>query len=192
MTAAEKLDEHFTYGDYRKWPPEEQWELIEGVPYMMTAPTRLHQLFAFEIGFQIRTFLADRRCSVYAAPFDVRLPHQDEADDEVDTTVQPDVAVICDRDKLDDKGCRGAPDWAIEVLSPSTAIKDMDTKRQLYEKHGVREYWIVHPTDHWLMIYTLDDAGRYNPQPRMVSLEEPTPVGLFPELSIDWAFVQEE
>ncbi|EIJ35890.1 Uma2 family endonuclease [Thiothrix nivea] len=191
MTAAEKLKERFTYGDYRQWPQDERWELIDGVAYMMAAPSRLHQLFAFEMGFQIRAYLADRRCSVYSAPFDIRLPKQDEADDDVDTTVQPDVAVICDRNKLDDKGCRGAPDWAIEVLSPSTAIKDMDTKRQLYEKHGVKEYWIVHPTDHWLMIYTLNDGGQYNPHPHLVGLEEPTPVGLFPDLSIDWGFTRE-
>lgn len=191
MTAVEKLKGRFTYGDYRQWSQDERWELIDGVAYMMAAPSRLHQLFTFEIGFQIRAYLVDRRCSVYSAPFDIRLPKQDEADDDVDTTVQPDVAVICDRDKLDDKGCRGAPDWAIEVLSPSTAIKDMDIKRQLYEKHGVKEYWIVHPTDRWLMVYTLNDSGQYNSHPHLVGLEEPTPVGLFPALRIDWSFVRE-
>lgn len=129
-------------------------------------------------------------CEYYVAPFDVRLPHHDEADDQIDTTVQPDLTVICDKSKLDDKGCRGASDWTIEVLSPSTTLRDMETKRKLYECHAVREYWIIHPLDRWVMVYTLDERGRYS-APAVHGMDSPTRVQLFPDLGIDWSFMQE-
>lgn len=191
MSALIKPELVFTYGDYASWPSEEQWELLEGVPYAMTAPSRQHQLVSFEVGFQIRSYLSGKPCSIYAAPFDVRLPANNEADELIETTVQPDLAVICDAHKLDDKGCRGAPDWIIEVLSPSTALKDMDIKRRLYERHGVKEYWIIHPTDKWLMVYTLGASGTYANHPRMYPLTDPVAVGLFPDLAIEWGFLQD-
>lgn len=191
MGAAEKLQEHFTYADYAKWPEDERWELIEGVAYAMAAPSRIHQKYILEMSVQIATYLRGKSCEVYPAPFDIRLPNHNEADNDVDTTVQPDLAVICDKNKLDDKGCRGAPDWIIEVLSPSTALKDMDKKRWLYERHGVKEYWIIHPTDRWVMVYTLKDDRQYG-LPLMFGMDEPTAVGLFPELLIDWGFMREE
>jgi Uma2 family endonuclease len=94
---------------------------------------------------------------VNIAPFDVRLAEADEADDEISTVVQPDILVVCDPDKLDDRGCRGAPDWVIEVISPGSAAHDRIRKLALYEHHGVREYWIVHPIDRILTIYELQD-----------------------------------
>nr|CAA6820231.1 MAG: Unknown protein [uncultured Thiotrichaceae bacterium] len=187
MAEAQKSTQLATYADYAGWPEDEHWELIEGVAYAMSAPERIHQLVSFEVGFQIRRFL-DQRCAIYAAPFDVRLPEKDEVDDDVITVVQPDISIICDRDKLDRKGCRGAPDWVIEILSPSTALRDMDAKRWLYERHGVKEYWIIHPTDRWLMVYTLDDQGQYG-HPQMVGLDEPTVSELFEGLVIDWGFL---
>jgi Uma2 family endonuclease len=98
--------------------------------------------------------------------------------------------VVCDKSKLDDRGCRGAPDWIIEVLSPSTTLRDMETKRKLYEQHGVREYWIIHPTDRWVMVYTLDAQERYG-SPDVHGMDEPTVALLFPDLGVDWAFMQE-
>ena len=191
MSAAQQLQERYTYADYAKWREGEHWELIDGVAYAMAAPSRQHQEVVLELGSQILQHLRGKPCRPYVAPFDVRLPRQDEADDKVDTTVQPDIAVICGRGKLDDKGCRGAPDWIIEVVSPSSAIMDMEKKRRLYERHGVKEYWIVHPTDRWLMVYTLGEDGKYG-QFQLFGLDEPAVVGLFPELSIDWAFLNDE
>ncbi len=190
MSAAPQLEERYTYADYAQWPESEHWELIDGVAYAMAAPSRIHQLMVIKVGSQIDRYLEGKSCDVYVAPFDIRLPRQEEADDKVDTTVQPDIAVICERSKLDDKGCRGAPDWIIEVVSPSSVIMDMEKKRKLYERHGVKEYWIVHPTDRWLMVYTLGADGKYG-EYQLFGLDEPANVGLFPELCIDWAFLNE-
>ena len=188
MNTAEQLQQKYTYADYAQWPEDERWELIDGVPYAMTAPQRLHQKIVSELSRQVGNYLQGKPCEVYVAPFDVRLPRQDEADAKVETVVQPDLSVICDPSKLDKQGCRGAPDWIIEVLSPSTALKDMNTKRGLYERHGVQEYWIIHPEDRWTLIYTLDAQGRYG-QPGVFGMDEPTVVQRFPELSIDWSFM---
>jgi Uma2 family endonuclease len=120
----------------------------------------------------------------------VRLPKQNEVDEQVDTVVEPDIVVVCDKTKLDRKGCRGAPDWVVEVLSPSTGVHDMNTKRDLYERHGIREYWIIHPDECWVMVYTLSVQGTYG-KPAVFDMEAPTAVSLFPELTIDWSFVQD-
>ncbi|SJM91614.1 conserved hypothetical protein [Crenothrix polyspora] len=190
MNTAKKLQQSYTYADYCQWPEDEHWELLAGVAYAMTAPTRLHQDIVFELAGQIRNYLQGKPCKGYVAPFDVRLPCKDEADDSVDTVVQPDISVICDKTKLDKLGCRGAPDWVIEVLSPSTALKDLNTKRNLYQRHGVQEYWIIHPEDRWIMVYLLNSQTQYG-QPDVFGMDDPTQVQHFPALYIDWAFMQE-
>jgi Uma2 family endonuclease len=147
-------------------------ELIDGVVYdMAPAPLRIHQEVITELLVQIRNHLGrETRCRVYTAPFDVRLPGADEADDDVDTVVQPDISVICDPSKLDERGCRGAPDWIIEIISPSTASMDYIRKLTLYEHHGVREYWIVHPVDKIVMLYAMTEKGQYG-RPEIYSVE---------------------
>lgn len=114
-----------------------------------------------ELSRQLSNFLKDKKCKVYAAPFDVRFPEYDEPDDEIKTVVQPDISVICDSDKLDDRGCRGGPDLIIEIVSPFTAAKDMKHKLLLYERHGVKEYWLVHPEERIIMQYNLGENKRY-------------------------------
>lgn len=190
MSLAIRQDQQYTYGDYCQWPDDERWELIDGVPYAMAAPSRLHQELVFELGRQIGNHLLGSDCKGYVAPFDVRLPEKNEADELVDTTIQPDLLVVCDRDKLDDKGCRGAPDWIIEVISPTTALVDLNLKRNLYQKHGVKEYWIVHPLEHWVMVYLLDEAGVYG-SPAVFGMDEMLAVQCLGGVEIDWGFVAE-
>lgn len=177
----------YTYGDYRRWNDEARWELIDGEAYLMApAPTRSHQQVVVELLYQIRSFLDDKPCEVYVAPFDVRLPRADEADDEIRDVVQPDLVVVCDPARLDEAGCRGGPDWVIEVLSPSTAGRDHIQKRVLYQRAGVREYWLVHPTDRILTRYLREDQG-FN-SPKIDAAEGRTPVAVLPGLEIDWGF----
>jgi Uma2 family endonuclease len=185
--SAPAFAEQYRYADYRAWPEGERWELIDGIAWAMTAPSRLHQRFVSRLNTQIDTYLVSKQseCQVYPAPFDVRLPRGNEADDDIDTSVEPDISVICTLSKLDPRGCRGAPDWIIEVLSPSTALRDQRIKRDLYQKHGVREYWLVHPTDRIVMIYVLE-RGMYG-LPRIFGMEEPTASSIFPGLNIDWS-----
>jgi len=160
---AEKQEERYTYGQYYQWDDDERWELIDGVPYNMTAaPVRRHQGILIRVSSRVEEFLRGKPCQVYFAPFDVRLPDfSEQNDNDVPTVVQPDLVVICDEKKLDDRGCRGAPDLVVEILSPSTSRKDIGVKFGLYERHGVREYWIIHPAEESLMIFTIGQDGKY-------------------------------
>jgi len=154
--------ERFTYRHYRTWPDEERWELIEGQAWSMSpAPMRGHQKLSARLFNQVYDYLKGKLCEVYAAPFDILLPEGEESDDEVDTVVQPDIVVICDKSKLTKRGARGAPDWVIEILSPRTAKKDFETKFHLYERHGVREYWIVDPGAAAIHAWRLGATGRF-------------------------------
>ncbi len=151
----QKHPEHCTYADYCDWSEDERWEIIEGIPYNMASPSRQHADISRELHFQLTSFFRGKPCVVYSAPFDVRLPRGDEPDGDVDTVVQPDLLVVCDEKKLDDRGCRGAPDLVIEILSPSTASRDCIQKRALYERHGVREFWTVDPSNRIVTVYLL-------------------------------------
>lgn len=174
-----------TYGEYLGWTDPQRYELIDGIAYAMTpAPTRLHQKVLLEIARQIADALDTSPCEVYVAPFDVRLPRSDEADEDIDTVVQPDLSVICDPGKLDDRGCRGAPDWVIEILSPGTAAHDQARKRAVYERAGVGELWLVHPTDRTVTIYHLEATGYGRPD--IFELSGTTPSAVLPVVSIEW------
>ena len=175
-----------TYADYLTWPDGERAELIDGIAYIREppAPSRFHQELAGELYLQIRLALEGTSCRAYVAPFDVRLPKAGEPDRQIDTVVQPDVLIVCDRRKLDKRGMRGAPDWVAEVLSPTTAGHDQIVKVPVYERAGVREVWLVHPTDRMLTIYRLDE-GRYGP-PAILELKGRTEIVAIPGVSIDW------
>ena len=177
----------FTYGDYIQWQGDERWELIDGEAYLMSpAPSRAHQRILFEMARQVADALEDQPCEVNLAPFDVRFPHQDEADEDVDTVLQPDLVVICDLEKLDDAGARGAPDWVVEILSPSTTSRDRVAKRLVYERHGVREYWVVDPKTRQASIHVLDDGGY---SVRDAQCEGNWGPECFPGLEIRWRVV---
>jgi len=159
MSLVLKDEKRHTYGEYLSWSDDERYELIDGIAYAMgAAPVRMHQRLLGEMFRQIADALDDSDCEVDIAPFDVRLPERNEVDEEIINVVQPDLIVVCDRDKLDERGCRGAPDWVIEVLSPSTAGHDQILKLALYERHGVREYWLAHPADRIVTIYHLENG----------------------------------
>lgn len=181
---ARKMEERFTYGDYLKWSDEERWELIDGVAYNMSpAPLRRHQEIVGELYRQIANYLLDKPCQIYVAPFDVRLPEGDEADEEIETVVQPDIVVVCEKDKLDDTGCKGAPDIIIEILSPYTAKKDLVTKYHLYERHRVKQYWIFDPATEEVSIFKLKN-DKYG-EPKEYNKEEKIEVDIFKDLEID-------
>ena len=148
MAFALEKGKHYTYRDYLTWPDDIRCELIDGEVYMMTpAPLLAHQDVVGEIFRQAANALLGKPCRAMIAPLDVRLPRRNEADEDTDVVVQPDVLVVCDSNKLDRRGVRGAPDWVVEVLSPLSASRDQIEKRRIYERHGVLEYWLVHPTD---------------------------------------------
>ena len=163
-----KTDHKFTYKDYSSWPEDERWELINGIAYnMCAAPTSRHQEISGELYFQLKLFLKKGTCKTFSAPFDIFLPIFPIKDEnEINTVIQPDISVICDSSKIIDKGCLGAPDLIIEILSPSTSKKDLNEKFQLYEKHGVKEYWIVDPGNKYIQVFHLKtegkDSGKYD------------------------------
>jgi len=156
---AYKLEETYTYEDYLSWDDDERCELIDGIVYMMAAPTVAHQAILSELLGTIWSFLKGKPCKVFAAPFDVRLfPEEDLSDT---TVVQPDIVVVCDPSKLSDgKACRGAPDLVIEILSDSSVIMDRKVKAEKYMEAGVKEYWIVSAKDLEVLVNVLS-GNRY-------------------------------
>ena len=185
MGLALRDDRHHTYADYLGWPEDARYELIDGEAWLMApAPALDHQDIAGEIYHQLRNQLDGQPCRPFIAPVDVRLPRGDESDDAIDTVVQPDVLVVCDAGRIDRRGIRGAPDWVAEVLSPATAAHDQIVKRRIYERAGVPEYWLVHPQDRTVTIYTLA-AGQYG-KPAIFELKGETPVGVLPGVAIAW------
>ncbi|MEE8440560.1 MAG: Uma2 family endonuclease [Spirochaetia bacterium] len=182
-----KQDRVYTYGDYRTWPDDERWELIEGTAWNMSpAPMRSHQAISGELFLKIRSHVGNEGCKVYAAPFDVLLPAIGEIEeDDVTSVVQPDISVICDPEKLTDKGCTGAPDLVVEILSPSTSKKDFNNKMALYEKHGVREYWIVDPGNKFVHVYLLNDNKEYPETPEIYLGNAVVPCAVLEDLKID-------
>jgi Uma2 family endonuclease len=177
---------HHTYAEYLTWPEGGRNELISGTAYVREppAPSRPHQELVGELYHQLRLALEGKPYRCYIAPFDVRLPRSGEADELIDTVVQPDVLIVSDLSKLDDRGMRGAPDWLAEVLSPTTASHDQIIMLPTYERAGVLEVWLVHPVDRTLDIYRLE-GGRYG-RPTILELKGKTPISAFPGVSLDW------
>ncbi len=188
----------FTYKDYLSWPEDERWELINGVAYNMSpAPNRRHQGVLTYITGQFILHFDSHPCRVYVPPFDVLLPvpEWDQAEEDViDTVVQPDLVVICNPARLTEQGCTGAPDFVLEILSPSTAYKDMEDKLRLYESRGVREYWIINPGNDTLLVYSVVPQGANDPsttqrqagfcKPVLFTREGTVEPRIFPDLTL--------
>ncbi len=177
----------YTYQDYKTWPDDERWEIIDGEAYNMTpAPRTDHQLVSGELLRQFANYLIDKPCRIFAAPYDVML---DEDKNNSQNIVQPDLLVVCDKKKLENgKYCLGAPDLIIEILSPSTAKKDLLIKRHLYEKYGVKEYWIADPEHKDITVLLLQEDGKYS-EPKIYPTDEKVTPSLFPDLLIDQELV---
>jgi Uma2 family endonuclease len=159
------LSGSYTYADYFGWQWGEMAELIRGKIYKMSpAPTSKHQKVVGNLFGLLWSSLRGERCQVFTAPFDVRLPISPKmkGDKDITTVVQPDVCVVCDPAKIDERGCIGAPDWIIEVLSPNTTSKDLREKFSIYEEAGVKEYWVIHPQEQTVLVYTLNKEGKYD------------------------------
>lgn len=145
--------ESYTFADCLTWPENERIELIDGEAVMMSLPSTVHQKISGELFRQLANFLEGKNCEVFSAPFGVRLFEKDgDSPENVDTMVEPDISVICDRDKLDRHGCKGAPDLIVEILSPSTQRRDRLIKLELYQRAGVREYWLVSPEEQTVQV----------------------------------------
>ncbi len=163
----------YSYAHYLNWLFEERVELIKGKIFKMSpAPSRVHQEVSGEIFVAFYNFLKNKPCKVYGAPFDVRFPKESKADKDVFTVLQPDICVVCDLSKLDDKGCIGTPDIVVEVLSPGNTKKELLHKYKVYEEFGVKEYWVVSASDQNILIYTLDSDGKFQPSKIFTHSEE--------------------
>ncbi|MDX1908270.1 MAG: Uma2 family endonuclease [Bacteroidia bacterium] len=169
ITSLDQLDPNgtYTYADYLLWQFEERVELLRGKIRQMSAPSRRHQDISRNLSVSLGNALWKTTCKVYVAPFDVRLARKRE-DKDVITVVQPDLCVICDRSKLDDRGCNGAPDLIVEILSPGNSRTEMRDKFELYQEAGVLEYWIVSPTEKTIQVWKLNEQGYYIGLPPVV------------------------
>jgi Uma2 family endonuclease len=152
-----------SYADYLSWQLDEMVELIRGTVFRQAAAPRLiHQRISGKIFHHLYSFCQGKSCEVFSAPFDVRLPVSSLDPDKIKTVVRPDLCVVCDPEKLDELGCLGAPDLIVEILSPGNNKKELVLKYEVYEASGVKEYWVIHPSERTLLIYTLN-TGKYQP-----------------------------
>jgi len=152
------LTQLYTYADYIKWDFEERVELLRGKIFKMGAPSTTHQRISMQMGSSINAYLKGKHCEVFSAPFDVRIPRKTIEDKDIITVFQPDLCVICDPSKIDDRGCLGAPDIVIEILAPLNNKIKLKYKHQIYEEIGVKEYWIIDPRENCAMINILTNG----------------------------------
>jgi len=172
---ARKLDDIWTYAEYLTWNDGQRWELLDGVAYALSPePSFIHQNVALKIGARLERHFSGKPCIPFIAPFDVVLNDTN--------VVQPDLFVVCDRNKITQVNITGAPDLIIEILSPSSLVRDRREKLSLYEKFGVREYLIIHPVDEIVERYMLND-GHYG-VPEIFHWTESLTLGIFPDLTL--------
>ena len=153
----------YSYADYLLWKFKERVELFKGKLFRMSAPSALHQEISMRLAGELYQFFKGKDCKVFHAPFDVRLLREAKEDKDIYTVVQPDICVVCDVEKIDKRGCYGAPDLVIEILSPGNSKKEMKYKYALYEEAQVPEYWIIDPDHQNVLVYVLKDGKYLNP-----------------------------
>ena len=175
----------FSYADYLTWPEEERWEIIDGIAYMQATPSPIHQEILGGLFAQFYNYLSGKECKVYPAPFCVKLFKDDEKKNEdIKKVVEPDLSIVCDKSKIDDKGCNGAPDLIVEVMSPSSIKMDRFIKFNKYEEAGVKEYWIVEPEGKLVSVFVLQGDLRYG-RPEIYTEDDNIKVSIFPDLIIE-------
>jgi Uma2 family endonuclease len=177
----------YSYADYLTWKFDQTVELIKGRVLQMSGPSRRHQGISWYLNGKFFNHFAKHPCKAYAAPFDVRLydsRKSAKANKDVLSVVQPDICIICDLSKLDDKGCFGSPDLVIEILSPGNSSKEMKLKKALYEESGVREYWIIDPEHENAFQFHLLENGLFS-QATIYVDDETLNCVIFPDLKID-------
>ena len=189
ITSLSQLDlsKRYSYKDYLTWHFSDFVELIRGrIVKMSPAPQTRHQVVVLNIAAAIKQYLRKKQCQVFVAPFDVRLPKKSEtADEQIFTVVQPDVCIVCDPNKIDRRGCLGAPDMVVEILAPGNMSHDARTKYALYEEFRVKEFWLVSPGDENVVVYHLQDG-------KFVLHQEyaepgPIPIAALPGFSLEWS-----
>lgn len=180
----------YSYAHYLTWLFDDRVELIRGKVFKMSpAPSRFHQKISIKISSALFEFLKNKKCEVYTAPFDVRFPKDSIADKDIYTVLQPDICVICDQTRLDDRGCIGAPDIVVEILSSGNNKTELLYKYSVYEEFGVTEYWVISPVEKTFLKYTLDENGKYQPS-KLFTLSEKVYSAVLPgfELNLDEVF----
>jgi len=173
----------YTYEEYYSWKFPERIELIDGVPYhLFPTPRTIHQYKSGLLFYKWYGFFEGKSCEVFAAPIDVYFSNSNG--EKTNTVVQPDICIVCDAAKIEEKGINGAPDLIIEILSPKSK-RDTHDKFNLYEREGVKEYWIVHPQDAWLVIYALNDDDKYVGSKHYTQEDGKINSVLFPDFKLD-------
>ena len=188
ITNLSQLDPNgtYTYADYLSWKFEQALEIIKGKIFPMSGPSRTHQKLSWYLSGTFFNHFKNHRCEAYAAPFDVRLFDKKrslKADKDIYTVVQPDLCIVCDLEKLDERGCLGAPDLVVEILSPGNSSLELKLKKDLYAESGVREYWIVDPAHETLTRYNLEEDGTYG-RPLIFVSDEAMPSVVFPDFTL--------
>ncbi len=176
------LNKLYTYTDYLSWKFEERVELIKGKIFKMAAPSSRHQGISSSLHITLGFYFKNKSCKIFAAPFDVRLPIPKGK--KMYTVVQPDLCVICDKSKIDKRGAKGAPDLAIEIISPGNSKRDLYDKFKIYEEAGIKEYWIVQPNIKTILVYCLNKEGKYTGL-KPFTEDDRLKSFLFPDLEFD-------
>lgn len=167
----------YTIEDIYNLPDGQRAELIDGEIYMMSPPSATHQRISGFLQWAVTDYIRKKKggCEIFAAPFAVFLKNDDN------NYLEPDLTIVCDKDKIDEKGCHGAPDWVVEIVSSSSKRMDYYKKLNLYQEAGVREYWIVDPLKKIILVYNLEDADA----PTMYRLTDKIKVNIYDDFEID-------
>ncbi len=183
LALKQEAEQKYSYADLLNFPEDKRYEIIDGDLYLMSAPTVIHQGILGEILYQIKNYLKGKKCKVFSSPIDVRL--SGEKDDKKEfNVVQPDLLIVCDENKIQKNCILGAPDFIVEILSPSTSSMDRVKKFNLYQKFGVKEYWIVAPEEKNISVFLLNKEGIYT-IPKAYYLTDKVPVNITRDLYID-------